>query len=344
MPRYLFQGQKDSVGQTGPTLQRIADRANFERSKREIAENVFEALSPLAAYSGEAQGALLFGKQISKDLNKNLAAKMDREGATQREIYNATGLLSPIKTSAAVAEPLGIHGRGRILAPEEAAKNAGLLSRYEQGLPTALRAGDIMDFPALFERVPKAKNTPVIINKEPSDLGLRPGDKTRGYFTPHTEPFSKGYVWLNNDPRSMGRFDAWNIYGNGDEIGNRYNLAEHELIHALQGAEKYPQGSKSTPWEKMIDEIMASVGATPDSNMMPGILDKIKSLMGEQYPRFDSPYVKNKPLFPRKTHALSGANNKPELDYFNSLDEQGVKEALRKKQGGLVQMKERKGG
>ena len=340
VPRYLFQGQNDSTGQTGPTLQKLADRANFERSKRELAENVFETVSPLGMYSGEAEGALLFGKQISKELNKNLAAKMAREGATQREIYKATGLVAPMNYSFAVAEPMGIHGRGRILSPEDAARNAGVLSRYNQVLPTAVRAGDIMDFPEFFARVPKAKNTPVILNKAPSDLGFRSSDQAVGYFTPHEKPFSKGHIWLEEDPRTTYRFDNWNRHGSGSDISNRYNLLEHEMTHALQSAEKYPQSWKDAPWEKRIDEITASIGGMADENMMPGALDTIKRLLGEYYPDIKSRYVKSIPNLPAKARPLSNASNKAELDYFNSLDEQGIRDVMNMKRGGLVQMKE----
>jgi hypothetical protein len=58
MPRYLFQGTADSAGHNGPTLQRLQDRALFNRGKANTLETLFDVASPLGMYSGEAHGRL----------------------------------------------------------------------------------------------------------------------------------------------------------------------------------------------------------------------------------------------------------------------------------------------
>lgn len=54
----------DSKGQAGPTLQRIADRAKVYKNNTGMLEAMFEAISPMAMYSGEAEGAHIPSKAM----------------------------------------------------------------------------------------------------------------------------------------------------------------------------------------------------------------------------------------------------------------------------------------
>ena len=54
----------DSQGQAGPTLQRIADRAKIHKNNTGMLEAMFEAVSPMAMYSGEAEGAHIPSKAM----------------------------------------------------------------------------------------------------------------------------------------------------------------------------------------------------------------------------------------------------------------------------------------
>lgn len=54
----------DSKGQAGPTLQRIADRAKVYKNNTGMLEAMFEAVSPMAMYSGEAEGAHIPSKAM----------------------------------------------------------------------------------------------------------------------------------------------------------------------------------------------------------------------------------------------------------------------------------------
>lgn len=54
----------DSKGQAGPTLQSIADRAKVYKNNTGMLEAMFEAVSPMAMYSGEAEGAHIPSKAM----------------------------------------------------------------------------------------------------------------------------------------------------------------------------------------------------------------------------------------------------------------------------------------
>jgi len=54
----------DSKGQAGPTLQRIADRAKVYKNNTGMLEAMFESVSPMAMYSGEAEGAHIPSKAM----------------------------------------------------------------------------------------------------------------------------------------------------------------------------------------------------------------------------------------------------------------------------------------
>ncbi len=54
----------DSKGRTGPTLQRIADQYKTHKNNTGMLEAVFEVLSPLSMYSGEAEGAYIPSKAM----------------------------------------------------------------------------------------------------------------------------------------------------------------------------------------------------------------------------------------------------------------------------------------
>ena len=92
MPQYLYQGQKDSSGQTGPTLQRLADRFEFDSNKRKGLETLFETVAPMAMYSGDAEAALkpAFLSATRKGL---ILDKMKSAGASERQIYDALKLI-----------------------------------------------------------------------------------------------------------------------------------------------------------------------------------------------------------------------------------------------------------
>lgn len=55
----------DSKGQAGPTLQRIADRAKVYKNNTGMLEAMFESVSPMAMYSGEAEGAHIPSKTMT---------------------------------------------------------------------------------------------------------------------------------------------------------------------------------------------------------------------------------------------------------------------------------------
>lgn len=88
MPRYLFQGQADSSGQTGPTLQRLADKAEVDRIKRTSLESLFENVAPLALYSGEAEAALR-PSFLGGTRKLSILEKMKSAGASDRQIFDA---------------------------------------------------------------------------------------------------------------------------------------------------------------------------------------------------------------------------------------------------------------
>lgn len=92
MPRYLFQGNEDSAGRVGPTLQKLADRAEYSNFKRRTLENLFETAAPAALYSPEAEAS--WAGVLSKTANiKKLeeAQKLLAAGKTPQEVWKATG-------------------------------------------------------------------------------------------------------------------------------------------------------------------------------------------------------------------------------------------------------------
>ena len=54
----------DSKGQAGPTLQRIADRAKVHKNNTGMLEALFEAITPMGMYSGDAEGAHIPSKAM----------------------------------------------------------------------------------------------------------------------------------------------------------------------------------------------------------------------------------------------------------------------------------------
>lgn len=92
MSRYLFQGHADSKGQHGPTLQKLADRAEFSNTKRQTLENLFETIAPLALYSNEAEAAL-YPMMLAGTRKNVILNKMKTAGATERQIFDALKLV-----------------------------------------------------------------------------------------------------------------------------------------------------------------------------------------------------------------------------------------------------------
>lgn len=88
MARYLFQGHRDSSGRIGPTLQRLADRAEVARVKRTTLETLFEIVAPMALYSGEAEAALR-PAFLAGTRKTGLLEKMKSAGASDRQIFDA---------------------------------------------------------------------------------------------------------------------------------------------------------------------------------------------------------------------------------------------------------------
>lgn len=84
MPRYLFQGTADSGGQQGPTLQRVQDRALFQRGKANVLENLFDTVAPLGMYSGDAHGRL--GLPNMSSVEKATLKQAIKNGATPQQI------------------------------------------------------------------------------------------------------------------------------------------------------------------------------------------------------------------------------------------------------------------
>lgn len=97
MPRYLFQGQQDSQGQSGPTLQRIADKAALQRTKREGLEALFDLVAPMAMYSPEAGASWAGVLSKTANLQKLEEAKgLLASGKSPQEVWKSSGWgLSP---------------------------------------------------------------------------------------------------------------------------------------------------------------------------------------------------------------------------------------------------------
>lgn len=97
MPRYLFQGQEDSANQRGPTLQRLADRAELSNTKRQALESLFDVAAPMAMYSPEAEAS--WAGVLSKTANlKKLekAKELLSSGKSAQDVWKQTGWgLSP---------------------------------------------------------------------------------------------------------------------------------------------------------------------------------------------------------------------------------------------------------
>lgn len=96
MPQYLFQGQRDSGGNVGPTLQKMQDRARFARGKADLMEGAANVALPLGAalgtYSSPAEGAILKPDQISTKTIQDILTATKR-GARPQDILRDFGMV-----------------------------------------------------------------------------------------------------------------------------------------------------------------------------------------------------------------------------------------------------------
>lgn len=94
MPNYLFQGQADSQGQLGPTLQKVADNAAFSKDKANALEGLFNAALPVGGsmmtYSPEAEAAI----RPLNSLQHNTLDKILKQGpVNERQLFEDHGIV-----------------------------------------------------------------------------------------------------------------------------------------------------------------------------------------------------------------------------------------------------------
>lgn len=96
MPQYLFQGQRDSGGNVGPTLQKMQDKALFAKDKADLLEKAASAVLPvglaLGTYSSPAEGAILHPGQISTKTMQDILTATKR-GARPQDILRDFGMV-----------------------------------------------------------------------------------------------------------------------------------------------------------------------------------------------------------------------------------------------------------
>lgn len=89
MADYLFQGNRDSQGQEGPTHQKLVDRAAFQQDKTNALESLFDVAAPLGMYSGEAQGSI----NPLTMLQQAKLGKALQKGANERMLFEDEGIV-----------------------------------------------------------------------------------------------------------------------------------------------------------------------------------------------------------------------------------------------------------
>lgn len=89
MADYLFQGNRDSQGQEGPTQQKLVDRAAFQQDKTNALESLFDVAAPLGMYSGEAQGSI----NPLTMLQQAKLGKALQKGANERMLFEDEGIV-----------------------------------------------------------------------------------------------------------------------------------------------------------------------------------------------------------------------------------------------------------
>ena len=186
---------------------------------------------------------LMGGSKSAEDI-KDLAHKLEREGATQREIYDETG-----KHTAQEAETGLMRNSANQWIFELGDRNAKIKPEWYNDLFPRLdpegggvvtdQLQNVYDHPELYKRMPELQSMPTqLVMPKRVDTNVEKAENASGLYIPRQEPNKHGIYAQGHQ-----QFDP-----NAKDPNSLLGVLNHEVNHGIQDVDLLPFGSSKGSW------------------------------------------------------------------------------------------------